>query len=252
MLILRQVIEYSAAETAEILELTPAAVNSALQGARKAVEERVPERSQQAELSALGPDWQRELIDAFFTAWEKADVNAIVTLLTEDVRFTMPPLPAWFDGLEDVRHPIPGRTHLRQQLALGAHPRERPARDRRLHAPPDGVFALGGINFVSTPQRVENPMRKLIVTNIVSLDGYFEGPGGNVMALPMDGAFDTYNAERLRAADTLLLGRRTFEMFQGFWPTVADNPAFGPVQQEISRLDKASTTPSTNSSSRTP
>ncbi|WP_370945859.1 dihydrofolate reductase family protein [Amycolatopsis sp. cg5] len=82
-------------------------------------------------------------------------------------------------------------------------------------------------------------MRKLIVTNIVSLDGYFEGPGGNVMALPMDGAFDSYNAERLRTADTLLLGRRTFEMFQGFWPTVAENPAFGPVQQEISRLDNA-------------
>ncbi|MFD8492429.1 dihydrofolate reductase family protein [Amycolatopsis sp. NPDC059657] len=82
-------------------------------------------------------------------------------------------------------------------------------------------------------------MRKLIVTNIVSLDGYFEGSGGNVMALPMDGAFDAYNAERLRAADTLLLGRRTFEMFQGFWPAVADNPAFGPVQQEISRLDNA-------------
>lgn len=82
-------------------------------------------------------------------------------------------------------------------------------------------------------------MRKLIVTNIVSLDGYFEGPGGNVMALPMDAAFDTYNAERLRTADTLLLGRRTYDMFKGFWPTVADNPAFGPVQQEISRLDNA-------------
>jgi dihydrofolate reductase len=61
-------------------------------------------------------------------------------------------------------------------------------------------------------------MRKLIVTNIVSLDGYYEGPGGNVMVLPMDPSFDAYNAERLRSADTLLLGRRTYEGFKGFWP----------------------------------
>jgi hypothetical protein len=52
-------------------------------------------------------------------------------------------------------------------------------------------------------------MRKLIVSNITSLDGYYEGPGKNVMALPMDEAFDAYNAERLRTADTLL-GRTTY------------------------------------------
>lgn len=48
-------------------------------------------------------------------------------------------------------------------------------------------------------------MRKLIVTNIVSLDGHYEGPGANVMALPMDHAFDAHNAEALRTADTLTL-----------------------------------------------
>jgi hypothetical protein len=46
-------------------------------------------------------------------------------------------------------------------------------------------------------------MRKLIVCNIMSLDGYCAGPGGNVMVLPLDEAFDAYCAERLRAADTL-------------------------------------------------
>ncbi len=51
-------------------------------------------------------------------------------------------------------------------------------------------------------------MRQLIVSNIMSLDGYDEGPDKDVMALPMDEAFDAYNAERLRAADTLL-GRPT-------------------------------------------
>jgi hypothetical protein len=54
-------------------------------------------------------------------------------------------------------------------------------------------------------------MRKLIVCNIVSLDGFYSGPGGNVMAMPFDDGFSDYNAERLRAADTLLLGRTSYE-----------------------------------------
>jgi dihydrofolate reductase len=82
-------------------------------------------------------------------------------------------------------------------------------------------------------------MRKLIVCNIVSLDGYYEGPGKDVMALPFDEAFDDYNAERLRAADTLLLGRRSFDGFKGYWPPVADNPDVRPVEREISRLNMA-------------
>jgi dihydrofolate reductase len=67
-------------------------------------------------------------------------------------------------------------------------------------------------------------MRKLIVTNISSIDGYYEGPGANVIALPMDHGFDAYNAERLGSADTLLLGRRTYELLKSFWPPVADDP----------------------------
>jgi hypothetical protein len=41
-------------------------------------------------------------LDAFVTAWERADVPALPDLLAADARFTMPPLPAWFDGREDV------------------------------------------------------------------------------------------------------------------------------------------------------
>lgn len=82
-------------------------------------------------------------------------------------------------------------------------------------------------------------MRKLIVTNIMSLDGYYEGPGGNVMALPMDASFDAYNLERLRAADTLLLGARTYGLFKSFWPSMAANPDASPTHREIGRLDGA-------------
>jgi dihydrofolate reductase len=92
-------------------------------------------------------------------------------------------------------------------------------------------------------------MRKLIVCNIMSLDGYYEGPGNNVMALfdyrleayPMDESFDDYNAERLRAADTLLLGRTSYDGFKSFWPSVADDPdpQWTPTQREISHLNNA-------------
>jgi dihydrofolate reductase len=90
-------------------------------------------------------------------------------------------------------------------------------------------------------------MRKLIACNAVSLGGYYEGSGKNVMdlfdyrfeAYPADESFDAYNAERLRAADTLLLGRTSYEGFKGFWPSVADDPDATPLQREISRLNNA-------------
>jgi dihydrofolate reductase len=90
-------------------------------------------------------------------------------------------------------------------------------------------------------------MRKLVVSNAMSLDGYYEGPGKNVMVLfdyrwevyPTDESFDAYNAERLHAADTLLLGRTTYDGFRGFWPSVADDPNATTLQREISRLNNA-------------
>lgn len=82
-------------------------------------------------------------------------------------------------------------------------------------------------------------MAKLIVSNLVSLDGYCAGPGGNLGVLPMDAAFNAYNAERLRSAGTLLLGRTTFSMFSAYWPTVADDAGTSPVLRETARLNGA-------------
>ena len=82
-------------------------------------------------------------------------------------------------------------------------------------------------------------MRKLIVANIVSVDGFYSGPNGDVMAMPFDTTFSDYNLERLRAADTLLLGRRSFERSRDYWPAIADDPEQPPVEREISRLDNA-------------
>jgi dihydrofolate reductase len=82
-------------------------------------------------------------------------------------------------------------------------------------------------------------MRKLIVCNIISLDGYYSGPDGNVMVMPFDAGFSDYNAERLRAADVLLLGRKTFEVFRAYWPAVAEDVSQPAVEREISRLNTA-------------
>lgn len=102
VLILREALGFTAAEVAEMLGTTPAAVNSALQRPRATLRQRLPGRSQHEELTVLGESGRRALVDAFVTAWQRGDVPALLDLLTEDVRFTMPPLPAWFEGRVDV------------------------------------------------------------------------------------------------------------------------------------------------------
>jgi RNA polymerase sigma-70 factor, ECF subfamily len=99
-LILREVLGFSAREVAEILETTTASVNSALQRARKATEERLPERSQQATMRSLGDDGVREVVQSYMDAWDRADIEAVVAMLTEDANFSMPPAPSWHKGTQ--------------------------------------------------------------------------------------------------------------------------------------------------------
>jgi RNA polymerase sigma-70 factor (TIGR02960 family) len=113
VLILREVLEFSAAEVAEALDTTVASVNSALQRARKAVDHRIIAGGQEAELRALGAKGQQDLVAAFVTAWARADVDGILDMLAEDVRFTMPPFPAWFDGRARVGQFLSERTFAR-------------------------------------------------------------------------------------------------------------------------------------------
>jgi RNA polymerase sigma-70 factor, ECF subfamily len=101
-LILREVLGFSAREVAESLETTVASVNSALERARKTVEERLPEQSQQATLRALGDDGLREVVEGYVDAWLRGDVDAVVAMLAEDAAFTMPPLRTWFHGRDAI------------------------------------------------------------------------------------------------------------------------------------------------------
>jgi RNA polymerase sigma-70 factor (ECF subfamily) len=102
VLILRDVLGFSAREAAERLDTSVASVNSALQRARKTVGERLPERSQQATLRSLGDERIRQLVDAYVDAWARRDVEAIAALLAEDAVFSMPPWAAWWQGRETI------------------------------------------------------------------------------------------------------------------------------------------------------
>jgi RNA polymerase sigma-70 factor, ECF subfamily len=103
VLILREVLGFSAKETASMLDTTPQSVNSALQRARTTVEERLPEQSQQATLRALGDEKLRELVDRYVDAWDRGDVETVVEMLADDASFAMPPLGTWFRGSDALR-----------------------------------------------------------------------------------------------------------------------------------------------------
>lgn len=98
-LLLCDVLGYPAREAAEVLETTTAAVNSALQRARKAV----PETSQQRTLDAIGEAAQRDLVRRYTAAWEAQDIDSIVAMLAEDAKYAMPPLAAWYEGHAAIR-----------------------------------------------------------------------------------------------------------------------------------------------------
>jgi RNA polymerase sigma-70 factor (TIGR02960 family) len=149
VLILREVLEFSAAEVARILDTTPAAVNSALQRARKAAQERRPATTQRSELAALGASGRRDLVAAFVTAWEQADVDGIVALLADDARFTMPPLPAWFDGRTDVARFLAERVFATAWRLVPIRANGQPAFACYQQDPGDHRFRLGAINVLS-------------------------------------------------------------------------------------------------------
>jgi RNA polymerase sigma-70 factor (ECF subfamily) len=97
-LILREVLGFSAKECATMLDTSTASVNSALQRARKTVDDRLPEQSQQETMRTLGDDGVREVVDSYVDAWQRGDVEAVVGMLTEDAAFSMPPMRTWFGG----------------------------------------------------------------------------------------------------------------------------------------------------------
>ena len=131
VLILRDVLGFSARETAEALDTTPVSVDSALQRAHKAVDARLPERSQQATLRSLADEELKQVVDRFVDAWERADVDALVQVLAKDAVYAMPPEPTWFTGREAIA------------AFLGAYPFRPGVRHRFVPTRSNGQVAFG-------------------------------------------------------------------------------------------------------------
>lgn len=81
-------------------------------------------------------------------------------------------------------------------------------------------------------------MSRVTVCNIISLDGFTADEHGNPLALSMDQAFDAINLEHIEAADAVLLGRTSFEMFSSYWPFIADAPA-EPSNRDLDDTNRA-------------
>jgi len=98
VLLLRDVLGFSAREVAEALDTSVASANSALNRARRTLESRLPEQSQQSAVRSLGDERLRRLVERLVDAMERSDVDAVVAQLTEDATWSMPPDSTWYRG----------------------------------------------------------------------------------------------------------------------------------------------------------
>ncbi len=100
VLILRDVLGWSIADTAELLDGSVASVKSASARARATVKEHLPERREEWAPAADATAAERAVLQRYIEAHEQGDPQAVAVLLAEDVRLTMPPEPVWFAGRE--------------------------------------------------------------------------------------------------------------------------------------------------------
>lgn len=101
-LLLFEVLGFSAAEIAEMMKTSVASVNSALQRARTTLAAKTPATTQQQTLRTVGDVRVREIVHTYARALEDGDAEAFVALLTDDVTWSMPPMPHWYRGLDAV------------------------------------------------------------------------------------------------------------------------------------------------------
>jgi RNA polymerase sigma-70 factor (TIGR02960 family) len=138
-LILRDVLGFSAAETAAQLDMTVPAANSALQRARATLQERLPREDSAA--PALTGEQERALVANLIDAHERADAGAAIAAMREDIRIAMPPLPFWFEGLASF---APG---LQERLTDPGEWRLVPTRANRMPATASYLRPWDGTEF---------------------------------------------------------------------------------------------------------
>ena len=154
VLILRDVVGYSAREIAAVLDATPASIDAALQRAHRTVDQRLPARDQQTTLRSLDDAALRRIVDGYVDAWHRDDVDALAQLLTNDVVLAMPPHPTWFRGRSAVVE------------FLGSLPMSEGTRWRLIP-----VAANGQIAFANYIWREERRAFVAHVLDVLTLDG---------------------------------------------------------------------------------
>jgi RNA polymerase sigma-70 factor (ECF subfamily) len=129
VLILRDVLQWPAAEVGEMLEMTTASVNSALQRARAQLQQATVSAD---EMSEPSESEQRELLDRFVAAFEAKDIKALVDIFTKDAVWEMPPFTGWYQGPEDIARLVDTRC-----------PAEGPGDMKLIPTRANGQFAFG-------------------------------------------------------------------------------------------------------------
>lgn len=102
VLILRDVLGFRAAEVADMLDSTLDTVNSALKRARASLQRRWPPAADREPPPTAGSSDENAIVTKFVTAWESADLDALVALLTDDAFISMPPMPFEYEGRDLV------------------------------------------------------------------------------------------------------------------------------------------------------
>ncbi|MEU8138867.1 sigma-70 family RNA polymerase sigma factor [Streptodolium elevatio] len=160
--LLRDVLGYSAAETAGLLDTSVPAANSALQRGRTTLADTLPPGPSQHRIldgaegsdgpagpETLGDEAQRDLVRRYVAAWESRDVDTLVKMLADDAKYSMPPLPEWYAGRDAIRGfllagPLTRRwrfvpTRANGQIAFGTY----------LWDPASGAYAPGGLDLLT-------------------------------------------------------------------------------------------------------
>jgi RNA polymerase sigma-70 factor (ECF subfamily) len=144
ILILSDVVGWSAVEIAELLEITVASVTSALQRAHATMPARLPS-------SSPATDDERAVLKSFMDAWETGDAGELTRLLREDARWAMPPAPLWFDGRAAIANMLalfPPRWRGREFKMVATAANRQPAAAAYLRPQGEPVFRLSAVHVL--------------------------------------------------------------------------------------------------------
>jgi RNA polymerase sigma-70 factor (ECF subfamily) len=151
VLVLRDVLDWSARETATLLDTSAHSVNSALQRAKATMRARTPSGQHDRAPATAPTEREQAMLRRFVEAWERDDADALTALMREDARWAMPPAPLWFDGraaIEQLLRLYPPGWQGRAFRLVPTGANRQPAAAAYLRAPADAVYRLTSLHVL--------------------------------------------------------------------------------------------------------